>query len=356
MLFSWFSELRRQNLLASQPFPEEWERFLHADMPHYEFLSPDEQKTLRDHVQIFVAEKNWEALGGLSMNEEIQVSIAAQACLLLLGLEHHDFYRNVESVLVYPSGYKASAEQAIAAGVVQVGESFRLGEAWGRGPVVLSWSDALRGGRDPNDGHNVVLHEFAHKLDMQRGGSADGVPALPGGQDQYDEWAEVMSQEYDDLVAQSKHGRADLLDVYGATNPAEFFAVSTEAFFEKPRQMRERHPRLYEVLKGYYRQDTAARIEAVQVRADAERAAEQRAQNGLDDVTAAGATEPEPSRGEHYHPRPHAHDASAAPAEVLAEQAVQTEATEATEARVTSYLDRLRVATSDTPSSDAGAN
>lgn len=270
MLFSWLAEHRRQNILA-EPFPSDWLAFLHRDVPHYEFLSDAEQKSLRDHVQIFVAEKTWEGCGGLELTVEMQVSIAAQACLLLLGLEHHDFYKNVDTILVYPTGYKAVQEQPGAvAGLVEAGPSFRLGEAWSRGPVVLSWSDALNGGRNPHDGRNVVMHEFAHKLDLRHGGVADGVPDLPGGQDQYDEWADVMSTEYERLVALHEHGRADVLDEYGATNPAEFFAVSTEAFFEKPRQLREKHPPLYDVLAGFYGQNTAARVEAV---LEAERAA-----------------------------------------------------------------------------------
>ncbi len=261
MIFSWFAEHRRQAILA-EPFPDAWLDHLRANVPHYEFLPAKEQKHLRDHIQIFVAEKQWEGAGGLELTEEMRVSIAAQACLLLLGLENHNFYKNVQTILVYPGGYTAPAEQAIEGGLVQEGSIARLGEAWGRGgPIVLSWGDAREGGRNPGDGRNVVLHEFAHKLDA-RDGSADGVPPLPEGQEQYDEWAEVMAPEFDHLVAQSEHGKADILDGYGATSPAEFFAVATECFFEKPRQLRARHERLYEVLRRYYRQDPAARVEA----------------------------------------------------------------------------------------------
>jgi Mlc titration factor MtfA (ptsG expression regulator) len=219
MLFSWFKDLRRQSLL-DEPFPDAWVEFLRRDVPHYEFLSPDEQKLLRDHIRVFIAEKNWEGCGGLEMTEEIQVGIAAQACLLLLGLENHDFYPNVETILVYPYGYKATDEQVIAAAWCRRASASGSARRGGRGPVVLSWSDALNGGRNPHDGHNVVLHEFAHKLDMRNGDGANGVPPLPEGQEQYDEWAEVMSAEYDQLVAQQESGRADLLDDYGATSPA----------------------------------------------------------------------------------------------------------------------------------------
>ena len=270
MLFSWLTEHRRKKILA-EPFPEAWEHYLHRDVPHDEFLSDEERERLRDLIQIFVAEKNWEGCGGLTLTDEIRVGIAAQACLLLLGLEDHNFYKNVQSILVYPSGYKVVETHPREAGIVDETPGARLGEAWSTGgPVVLSWSDALTGGRDPFDGHNVVLHEFAHKLDL-RDGSADGVPNLSEGQEQYDEWHDVMAPEYDHLVAQNEQGRADLLDGYGATSPAEFFAVATECFFEKPRQLREKHPRLYDVLARYYRQDTAARVEtAVRDRDEAE--------------------------------------------------------------------------------------
>ena len=262
MLFSWLTEHRRDKILA-EPFPGEWLEYLQDDVPHYQFLTPDEQQHLRDLIQVFVAEKIWEGGGGLDVTPEMQVSIAAQACLLLLGFERHDFYKNVQTVLVYPQGYQTTSEQVTAAGVLETG-SARLGEAWGlRGPVVLSWGDALSGGRNPFDGHNLVLHEFAHKLDA-RDGSADGVPPLPEGQEQYDEWHDAMAPEYDELVRKSENGRADLLDGYGATSPAEFFAVSTECFFEKPRQLKSRHERLYDVLQRYYRQDPAGRVEAYQ--------------------------------------------------------------------------------------------
>lgn len=138
------------------------------------------------------------------------------------------------------------------------GESHRLGEAWSNGPVVLSWQDVEIGGMNERDGHNVVLHEFAHKLDVNDG-SVDGVPFLDSNE-QINEWSEIMSKEYERLVQASEHGKATLLDHYGATNPGEFFAVATECFFEKPVQMQHKHPDLYELLKGYYKQDTAARM------------------------------------------------------------------------------------------------
>lgn len=259
MAFNLFREHHRQQIIA-QPFPDHWLDVLTHNVRHYAYLRPDEQKLLRDILRVFNSEKHWEGCGGLELTDEIRVTISAQAGLLVLGLEHN-YYTDVESILVYPSGYVARQPTRGPDGVVHIGGSARLGEAWGAGPVVISWIDAREGGRNPSDGHNVVLHEFAHKLDMVTG-AADGVPRLHDKAD-YAVWAEVMSDEFQDLIAQSRlHHSHALLDVYGATNEAEFFAVATETFFEKPRQMREGHPRLYEVLRDFYLQDTAARLDA----------------------------------------------------------------------------------------------
>lgn len=258
-MLRWFRDRKRKELLET-PFPEEWLHYLQKNFPYYALLSPKEQETLRNDLRIFLAEKNWEGCAGLEMTEEIQVTISAEACLLTLGLEH-DYYPNVESILVYPSGYVAREQRAQPGGVVVEGHSARLGEAWLYGPVVLSWDSVRSDGRNSNDGHNVVLHEFAHKLDMAAG-RADGVPRLHDDAE-YDRWAEVMSAEYQALVANSTEGHATLLNSYGATNAGEFFAVATECFFEKPRQMQRTHTALYEVLRDYYRQDPAARLEAL---------------------------------------------------------------------------------------------
>ena len=257
-MFNWFQGRRRQHLQET-PFPREWEGYLHENFAQFASLSAEEQAHLRDLTQVFVAEKNWEGVGGLPLTDEIKVTIAAQACFLLLGLPDHDFYPNVTAILVYPDAYKVQDTHIGPGGIHHETPGAHLGEAWRDGPVILSWADARHGGQNPHDGHNVVLHEFAHKLDM-RDGYADGVPPLYADQKQYDTWAEVMQAEYNLLVEETEDGRADILDDYGAENPAEFFAVATETFFEKARSLREKHSRLYEVLRGYYRQDPAARL------------------------------------------------------------------------------------------------
>src|SRR5438128_723705 len=153
MIFSWLRDRRRRNLLAT-PFPPEWLDYLHKNVAHFRHLSPAEQARLRDGLRIFVAEKNWEGCGGLKMTDEIKVTVAAQACLLVLGLEHN-YYDRVKSILVYPQGYRARARQA-AGGMVIEGDSGRLGEAHYRGPVVLAWDEVLADGRHPSAGKNLV--------------------------------------------------------------------------------------------------------------------------------------------------------------------------------------------------------
>ncbi len=258
MIFDWFRDKRRKERLE-QPFPPEWSLFLDNNVAHYAYLTAEERERLHADLTIVADEKSWEGCGGQEITGEIKVTIAGQACLLLLNLEH-DYFANVESILVYPTSYVARESGLGSDGLLHEGPSQRLGEAWSNGPVVLSWEDVRTGGMNALDGHNVVLHEFAHKLDLGDGG-VDGVPRLDD-EAQYERWADVMSAEYRRLVDSSEHGRAELLDSYGATNAGEFFAVATECFFEKARQMRDTHPELYDVLRSYYRQDTAARMDA----------------------------------------------------------------------------------------------
>ena len=218
----------------------------------YVSLSAEEQGKLRVHTRVFVEEKSWEGCGGLTMTDEMRVNIGAQACLLILNL-HHDYYHRVESILVYPSGYR----RPTARGVVTEHDAGFSGEAMLGGPVVLAWDAAFEGGRDPADGRNLVFHEFAHKLDMLDD-SVDGAPPLSD-PEQLEAWHRLVGREYQELVRKADSERATLLDHYGATNPAEFFAVATECFFERSTELVERHPELYEMLRRFYLQDPAAR-------------------------------------------------------------------------------------------------
>lgn len=229
-------------------------------MAHFDYLDAAEAAKLCELTQVFVAEKHWEGCGGLELDDEMRVTIAGQACLLLLGLEH-EFYRNVESILVYPSTVlpRRAVEPMFARPVVVPELMPVLGEAHGRGPVILTWDAVRRGGAHPELGHNVVYHEFAHVLDALDG-SFDGTPLLAS-RAEYARWVEVCTREYDTLRERSARGEPTLLDPYGATHASEFFAVATEAFFDRPLELRAEHPELYGVLAAFYRQDTAKRAE-----------------------------------------------------------------------------------------------
>lgn len=257
-MFSWFRNRRRKKL-AARPFPAEWSTALRENFPHSQWLSEPDQQRLLGIIQILIAEKYWEGCGGLQLTDEIRVTIAAQAALLVLGFDNEYFSRLV-TILVYPSQYVAPEKTSLPGGVVVEDESERLGEAWHTGVVVLSWPDALRGGQLPTDGQNVVMHEFAHVLDSADQ-MFDGTPdLLPD--DQYETWRDVMTAEYRRHTRAAAQGRWTLLDRYGAKSEAEFFAVATECFFERPQQMQARHPHLYDVLRAFYRQNPAQRVPA----------------------------------------------------------------------------------------------
>src|ERR1051326_3866379 len=251
---------RRRKLMAAQ-FPAAWNRILEARCPFYGRISSADRHELQGHIQVFLAEKSFEGCGGLVITEEMKLCIAAQACLLLLHRKT-DYYPGLHSILLYPTTYFVQETRHLGAGVMEEGHYARLGEAWQQGAVVLAWDAVRQGTADPADGHNIVFHEFAHQLDYEDGW-ANGAPVLaeghawPARQSRYTAWGRVLSTEFERLRSDSQRGRPAVLDEYGATNPAEFFAVATESFFERPRDMREKHPELYEELKGYFLQDPA---------------------------------------------------------------------------------------------------
>jgi len=239
-----------RRLARERPFPDEWVQILRSNLPPYDRLSPELRHKLHQHIKAFIAEKSFEGCGGLNITDEITVTIAAQACMLRLNREDH-CYPRLRSVVVYPSMYVASDKGIL--GGEQDGRSVRLGESWGSGTVVLSWSDVKQGAFNFNDGHNVAMHEFAHQLD-QEDGAADGAPILER-RSAYSSWAKVFSAEFDRLQRKTRKGKRSMLDAYGASNPAEFFSVATESFFEKPAQLQKKHLELYEELRDYYKVD-----------------------------------------------------------------------------------------------------
>jgi hypothetical protein len=256
-MFDWLTERRRRRILET-PFPHAWRAVLERNMAHFGYLSAEEAARLCELVQIFIAEKSWFGAGGLELDDEIRVTIAGQACLLVLGLEHV-LYSNVETIVVYPAAVRpVRADESIFAAPHVIREEVPiLGEAQHRGPIVLTWKAARSGGIHPERGSNVVYHEFAHKLDMLDG-AIDGVPPLADRRD-YQRWIEVCTREFQALREAVDQGQTTLLDPYGLTNVGEFFAIATEAFFDRPLELETEHPELYRVLQGFYRQDTAAR-------------------------------------------------------------------------------------------------
>jgi Mlc titration factor MtfA (ptsG expression regulator) len=209
---------------------------------------------LHDLLKVFVAEKNWEGHGGLVMSDEIRVTIAGHACLMVVGVNPHYYFDGVASILVYPDAY-LMPERVHAGGWLVEEDAEMLGEYHDHGAIVLSWAGVLEEGRSLSDGRNLVLHEFSHHLDGLEGGM-DGTPPLSSRQE-YRSWERITDAEYRRLVRMADHGRPTLLDSYGAESKAEFFAVATECFFEKPRDLSRRHPELYGVLRGLYRLDPA---------------------------------------------------------------------------------------------------
>jgi len=244
---------QRRRRLRAQPFLKDWLATVESNVPFFHRLSASDQAELLGNIQVFLAEKRFEGCGGLELTDEIRVTIAAQACLLLLHRKT-DYFPRLLTILVYPSTYSVEEKRPVEGPVWEEGRMTRLGET-GRtlGSMVLSWDATKSGAGDPSDGKNVVFHEFAHQLDYENY-AADGVPGLVTREQQLS-WREVMRSEFASLRAADETGIPTLLDTYGATNPAEFFAVSTEAFFERPCALRARHPKLYAELQRYFRQD-----------------------------------------------------------------------------------------------------
>lgn len=251
--FRYLRRVRRDKIF-SRPLPPEWIRILKSNVPLYSLLPQYLQEELHGRINIFLDEKTFIGCAGLEITPEIRLTIAGNACILLLKRDQRSFPR-FTSILVYPDTYVAR-ETRRDGYVVTEDTSARAGESWHRGPVVLSWADVMHGAREQGDGHNVVLHEFAHKLDEENE-IMDGLPVLRD-RNQYAEWARVLTREYESLQDSVHSGTHTVLDEYGATSPAEFFAVATETFFEKPLQMKTTLPELYEQLKRFYNIDPAA--------------------------------------------------------------------------------------------------
>ncbi len=236
---------RQRRRTARKPLSVEQKRILEENVPLYRRLPDDLKTRLERHIQIFLFDKRFHGLQGLEVDEEIRLTVAGTACVLLLGRDDLKF-AGFSTILIYPSTFVS--EQRVQDGLLeQVGRPARLGESWKRGPLVLAWDSARHGASDIKDGHNVILHEFAHKLD-EADGTMDGTPILEQ-KSQYVSWARAMQPAFDELQRHAARELKTVMDYYGATNPAEFFAVLVETFYEKPRQLNKHHPELYAEMK-----------------------------------------------------------------------------------------------------------
>ena len=241
----WWTAHRRARLRA-RPFPAEWRRILRRRVPLVARLPAELQLRLKRHIQVFVAEKSFIGCQGQAITDEVRVTIAAQACLLLLGHPRSDCYPGLRQVLVYPDAFVVERERTVGAGVVQEQRRALSGESWVQGQVIMAWTEVLAGAADPSDGRNVCLHEFAHQVD-QDSGVADGRPWRPGAAARR-RWAAVMGDAFERLQREP----SVLIDAYGASDPAEFFAVVTEVFFERPQDLAAEAPAVYRELAGLF--------------------------------------------------------------------------------------------------------
>ncbi len=248
----------RRQRLRRQPFPAAWRAIVRQRVPQVRRLPADLQLQLKRHMQVFLAEKHFVGCGGLVVTDEMRVTVAAQACLLLLN-RPAGYFRGLREILIYPGAFVVDRVRADGSGVLQEQRGALAGESWAQGQVVLSWDDTLAGAAVADDGRNVVIHEFAHQLDQEKG-HANGAPLL-GERRRYARWSQVLGEAFAQLqrrVAREAAGAADtapLISAYGATDPAEFFAVVSEVFFEQPQRLAAEQPALYREFSGYYRID-----------------------------------------------------------------------------------------------------
>ncbi len=245
---------RRQRILQRTHFDEQLWRHTLEDLPLLQGLSCDECARLRELVILFRHEKRFIGGAELELDEPMELLISTQACLLVLNLGLDWYHDHWHSIIVYPDRFMARQERIDAAGVVHQTRDARAGEAWQNGPVVLSWRDVLETG----GGYNVVIHEFAHKLDLLNG-DCNGFPPLHADMDGTI-WYRVFSHAYKDFCQLTATQHRSIFDDYAATSPGEFFAVMSEAFFETPHHLRRHYPNVYNQLRAFYRQDPATRL------------------------------------------------------------------------------------------------
>jgi Mlc titration factor MtfA (ptsG expression regulator) len=268
LLAWWWAPRWRLRRALARPLAPTQLAVLERNVAQYPGMAPEQQALLQRLVQQFLFEKKFVGCADLEVSDEMRVTIAGQACLLLLGRQGRaapgrairgPVYPELHTILLYPGAFLVPKTEVDEAGVVTPTRQDLLGESWGDGRVVLSWQHVRRApGEQAAEGgaQNVVLHEFAHQLDSESG-SNNGAPYL-GSAASYRSWSEVLSRDFAGLRADAVFGQRGVLDHYGATSPAEFFAVATESFFEQPHRLAERHPALFAEFEKYYRVDPRA--------------------------------------------------------------------------------------------------
>ena len=254
--FAWKAHIRRRRFkLMQKPTDPSWPTTLDKNLFMYKKFPQNLKEDLHALMRVFIAEKNFEGCGGLILTDEMKITIAAEACVLMLNRKP-SFYPKLISILVYPHSYFAQEAHHLGYGHYVINESMRMGESWSRGVVILAWNHVKNGAMNVDSGHNVVFHEFAHQLDEEDESGANGVPVLSKSSS-YRTWAKVFCVEFQRLRKEALSNGDSVIDSYGATNPAEFFAVVTEAFFDRSAKLQKKHPRLYNELKEYYNLDPA---------------------------------------------------------------------------------------------------
>ena len=252
-MFGWWTAARRRRLL-SRGEPIDFRDQLSEGIWQWSHLPSDVADAAADWARIFIAEKYWEGCGGLQLAPHHQSVIAGQASLMTLAFPNW-FFDRCRTLLIYPTDYVAPGITHMVDGQIGVhGEQARSGQTSYRGPVIINWSAVAEAGRDHNDGHSLTVHELAHQMDFDNDPSGDGVPPLPGNVDSQ-RWQASFNDQFTELRRRAQYGDDVLVDDYGLTSPTEFFAVSSELFFQLPHELAELHDELFELLLAFYRRD-----------------------------------------------------------------------------------------------------
>jgi Mlc titration factor MtfA (ptsG expression regulator) len=255
MLLAWL-KARRRRLVRERPFPPAWRDILRRSVRQVDGLAADEWRRLEGWIAVFLAEKRFEGCGGLEITDEVRLAVAGQAAVAALGLGDEHFDR-LRSILVHPADFRVPASAVVGGDVTLEWHEPRLGETWTGGSMSLSWPDVVAGGRGRDGPRSVVIHEFAHQVDGLDG-EIDGVPPLPAGRRRA--WAEAIAACHDRFATALDDGRATPFDDYADESPAEFFAVSSECFFQDPHRLARFDPALYDLLTAAWLPEPQARV------------------------------------------------------------------------------------------------